>query len=759
MNTGLKSMFMFAAVMASLSHPLYAAPATALLKGMRLLSAKNTKEACAALEEAYHGKSASAADKLAAAKILALQSNKDLLRGKRHKYAEHALQGSGHEISGAHRDGLLRALGDGYFDEMKLDVAARWYTELAASPDLEQVDYAAYKLGWIDLNTNHPAEAFRRFHQRLSVADAASRPLHSSMVRDLGRTWSESGAQTPGSLEMVNGLQLSSSDKTTLVEGIIAGMRRLKEEKDIARLREVIMQSSVAVAVVNALLSQGMGRASTDCSLLDWVESSRRVADLAKEPLTQRLNACVLEIEKSLKSEDWRRLPNALRLVPLYRELNLIGPSRWVKALLLNRTGMTRESLNEYAALLAEQSSFPVDGDAALNNICAELQELLKHVDPDEARLLVGPLSRALGHAAADNRLGLDKANPRYAVLQTALNHEGFPGGFLEAISSEGTLFVKTLVPALVIEKLPPQVLERKSEVILARLAPDELFRARPDRDVWVKLLQSRVALLVREGHGDDVLALLESKAPLNAAGERGEDTKAKLRIWTQWVVKADPTRLDEKSAAAARAVVALLLPNTNESREAIFALALKFGMLPELWRSWGSLSQAPSLMTAILKQSATAWLDGGLKDADLILSSAGRGLLHTCRMTTLTGSELALAVRSIDSEMIRAIPDLALIASLQKQGEALNYGKLRFNNRLPREIEYRVNQLKKQVDRIQAHSWSHSRVATMARRVVAASCDGFIADLKGLENPDLMGLITMIQGLRTDLSTLQGGL
>lgn len=774
-----------AVALLSLNFSTQAQASSELLKGMRLISLKNSKDACAVLEKLYHSKTTKNSERFIAARLLSVQSNKDLKMAKRHVYAENALKLGGEGWADqSTKDGLMRTLGDGYFDEMILDKAAKWYSELTKSPDQEQVDYGHYKLGWVELNDKRPVNAYKIFRDRLVGEHKAGPDFKSLLVRDMARAWAESAGTAAPVSELTSD---SSYEQKTVVEGIINGLRRLKEDSEIASLRTALLQSALATDVISALISQGTGRADADCAIIDWVEGRDDLAKLSREPLLERLNACVRVIEHDHKTENWKDITRAQRLATLYRSLELNGANRWVKALLLKRIGDRAGAMNEYAKLLGEQDAFPEEGAAAISNASGQFISLINTATAEEAEGLVEPLTKALAASINTGHLGTIEANPRYAVFQAAINQSAFLAGALNAISKDGPTFSNSLIPALVIEKLPNDELEQKSSMALATFAPSAIFAKRPDRDVWIRLLQSRVNYMLKNGLEEHVQPLLITKAPLVLTSDDEETTKTKLRLWSLWVSKVDPKKLDHAGLTAAHTVIMTMLSRADQNKESAFALALKYDMLSDIWEAADTIGlpkffnskNMAAFKTPFYTQSVKAYFDGTLTPQVLSQTAEGQALAKTCALVGATSMVVHQTMAELTASSVRIMPDLKIAKDLYAKGTKLNSAKLRMNGRLPKEIEFRINTIKKHIDRIQAQSWSHESIAGLTRRVVAATCDGFIDDLNTLQNPSdldqesienwnnqLAGLVSMVQELRATLiaptvraRTMQGGL
>jgi hypothetical protein len=760
-------------------------PQSDLIRGMTLLAARRHKEACSSFEKVFHQKDSKLRDRVTAAQFLSLQSNKDLKVLKRHQYATFVWEHIGDSIKGEKRDGLLRTLGDGYFDEMNLAAAKNWYGELSNSADPEQVDYAMYKLGWVHLNEGNATQAHKCFLSRVIRKGSKNSSLRDSLVKDLGRAWAESGGRDR--LDMSSsGLSFDAKEKNLFLEGLVAGLRRIAEAGDRNRLRESVLAGPYAQDVAKVILEQGEGHLGTDCTVLDWVQSSNvRLAELPKKSLVERLNSCVRDIEKEMgKKEDWSHHDQAARLMPIYASLELSGPSRWVKALLFARTGWTKEALVEYAALTAEESVFTDNPKSAMTNSIGQAVALVKKADAKNVLPMADPLARALNQSVATGHLGLDESNPRYLLLQESLKKPGFAKAFLDAIAVEGSSLRNSLVPALLVEHLPKDVRQGKSHVIMATLGPDEVFIQRPDRDVWVGLLYERVKYMLDNGNEEYVYSILKTQAPLAPLGELvahkalPRDDSMKLDLWAMWLAKSNTATMKPEEQLAAHNVMKALLVLKRPDAKSALALALKMEMIDELWTVWDhyekELANETELKKHFYELTYKSYLAGTLPESKILVSKYhGTAFVSlVAKIKSANAQNLSQTIGGLGKAEEQYLPDVQDLKSLYANAVAMNRSKLRFNGRLPREIEKRIGDIKKHVERIQAKSWLHNSMAHIAKLTAIHACDGFIEDLQTLSQPkeldeaslvtwnnQLQQIVSMVQGLRGNLTTLQGGL
>lgn len=676
-----------------------------LLHAISLLHSGKPDQAAQLMEGIYRNPRSSLQERVSAARMLAFSNSKYLKVQQRQDYAAFVL--SNDDKSNAQdRPALLRIAGDGYFQSAKLTKAETFYEELAQSANPLDADYAAYKLGWIDMNLNQQERAFSRWRERLVKGSGHEQYLRKSLVHDMGRAWVETDPAQPSEAEFIKNLTLSASEKAAFIDGILAGLHRVK---NIATFRTELFKTEFAPAVMSGLLDRGIGLNERPCSILTWIDQPQRVKEfaLASAALLPRLNSCY----EHIRSEKDLEGPLQAPLVALYEALDLHGLERLPRSGMYKDLGKSESYCREWMAI--EKENFAATGK---------------------------PLADALlGEASATCGSSAEREN------------------FIKYILANPTHFKNTALPLLTASSLTQEERLKLGEAFLNEFGPTPLDLSNANSNVWIETLRQTLARKINSGDFNGAVELLQKYAPLEP-----RVTERSLELWTLIAASAQPSN-PEQSKIAEKVFLARLkmLPRKASAEEStdVLTLANRFNLLKDIWEVWNKLdldALAKSKLVVDFFQRTYLLVAGDAKGnpADVAaLSSAmkksvlGRALLRTVAVANVAlqkPSERNLASLEAAVQALRLpgpgtpkfIQDLRTIQNLYSETQRVEKLKLHADSRLAGKIELGTHTIKKQISLFGESRWSHPSLLNLARLTITQSCDVFSQKIKSIPQP-----------------------
>lgn len=670
--------------------------ASTVLHGLALLGDGQKDKAAQVLESIFDQGSV-AEDRFQAALTLVFLDQKSLKLRKRHEYAVYLLRKSRPALEARDIPALLRIAGDGLFQAGDLSAAETHYIELATAAGAVDVDYAQFKMGWIDLNRAQPQRAFERWHERLMNGKGREQQLRLSLMRDLGRAWAETLPPVSSQVESLKALSMNEEERKNFSEGVVAGIRRTN---NVAAFRGELFKSEIALEVFRGVLAHGTGLKNTPCEILPWLDASDAItpAHFETEVVLARLGMCQDDLKKRAPKA-WLTEKITERLLSVYEKTSLTAMQRQPRAYLYKDLGRVADFCSDVLNLEREnyeQTAKPL-ADAFLGEILTACST------SHERKLLIAHVLRYASH------------------------------------------FRNTLFPALLVESLSEVERPFYGESFLAEFAPRPLKDSATQANaVWVELMRSLVKTRIERKELIGAQQLLTLYAPLETARF---DASAVGELWLLLALAIPQDSLPLKSLGE-RVTQSYFngLPVKVSHDQSVMAIALanRFGLSTLVWNMWdrfsASATQSSGLVSDLIQRTFVELLENKVRDvqtrAMIAKTKMGQNLISTVySLEEYDDKKIDVSKLQLNPQPL-FVKDLRAIAQLREQAKVFSKLRLKLDSRLAKKIESSVKEIQKQMKLVNSREWSHPKLVQTAKRTIADSCALLNRQIEELPEP-----------------------
>jgi hypothetical protein len=736
---------------ASAEHPRF-------LRALSFIARDERAKAYPILEDVFKTTKKSDERSLAAL-VLSYASNRELKNFKRHQYAEFYLTGPRANNTKKDLMSVLRIAGDGYFDEAELNKAETYYNELAAMGDDENVDYAQYKLGWIDLNRNAPLTAFNRWVDRLVKHARSGQTLRDSMLRDIGKAWAETAAPSREQATVIRELGNDEKNHNTLVDGVISGLRRLQKPEQISRFRQSVFETPFATAVLAKILNQAIVIQNDPCSIVDWLDGPIEIKKLNAKDTLSALNRCFVKLKQE-NPNDWQKSRIKDRLIAASKKVEATGVERWARADFFREMSDNASSCSEFLDMENEhhassKDALPNDAAQGLLVACHAYAKATTPTNPMTSELSKKLITH-IENGIQSGLIGEAKDSPYYALVTQAQTNSEFRDLLKNSVLTKNALFKKTLFPTLVAATLEKDEKLSVGSKLFDQYAPVPLSLTGKFDEVWMEILRVRLKENIENRDYLTSNVLLERYIPLNKTVFKSTVASELWMLWALAVPVNSNPKTDPKGVELAQTghtVVKTFIESLEssavvEARSLAIASATKFNELESAWQKCalhGFLAKIdPILLSQFYQTSFDALTEARLK-RDVVEKAGNVGAIIALIANLNNISELdPKAVANLKKETLELTPehspaflrDIKRVIAMWEESAQTAKNKVAFNAQLPRKIEWSFNRINHQVEMLKSQTWSSPTFARLARLTIAESCTQFIADLEKIANP-----------------------
>ncbi len=769
-----------------------------VLRAMSYFSLNEKEKAYALLEETFANDEH---DKGEAALILAYADNRFLKKHKRHFYAHYAHGNQDIASQPKELNSLLRIVADGYFEDSNLIAASAAYDRLSRSSDPEDVDYAQYKMGWVDINQKDPSSAFSRWFERLESGKSRTQGLRRILIQDLGRAWAESYPVSDDQTKKVLSLSMNDTERQAFFDGVIAGLKRYQNLNHLVEFRTQLQRTQFAKPVITRAVDMGVGLGEDPCSIVNWFEKGAVGStawvdprDIGTEALLPRFNACFKHV-KAKQSDAWKTSPMATKLSNLYGAIELQGMYRWPRAAFWYELGKHDASCLEFLTLAreaklanssVEAEQFKPEAAQSLFDACKTVVATNTKIHAPMAQFFedyLSPVFFGIGEKAPFNKPAIEML--AVAPVKTLV---------LSNILQRPDVYRKSIFVPVIVESLTEAQRVESGESLLSQFAekPLNTIGAQSQTSanaVWIEVLRSLVRTQIQTNNFTKALALLSEYAPVTAKTNFAADKTAD--VWMLLALSLPATAPVEERTKL-EAIAALQLSqlarelsakkaNKDDSIKAV-ALAMKYDRLLPIWMNWfvlyPVLKTEPNLITEIYQRTFDVVLKREPAGVELMLASrrvSAKAFKDILEIVELAGVDTIKKTHLKRLQTLKLdfgkgieptfMKDLAHLNTIRLFGEKLDNSKLVFSAKLPKQIEGRVNQVKQQLEMVGKYVWSDRIWLRFARVLVAQNCESLVLRLQEVRSPkdldaetlnvwktQLGNIVQMVSGWKTEL-------
>ncbi len=701
-----------------------------------------------------------------ASELLAFLSNRELKQNKRHFYAATALAlaaDSGVKPSDKLEASLLRISGDGYFEEGKLIVARAQYERLSHLVDAEEQDYAALKLGWIDINQGKSEQAFDRWMDRIHgrAREASQQTLRTPLLKDMGRAWAEGAARAsdPQSFAAkVAKEKLSSSEKQALLEGLAVGMKRIKGERSAEAFERSLENTEFRRQILVRALSGGALFGPIPCALPGWLKPS--LAVLEEDPAersvqaAQILSRCHKEIEagtsKLINKDELVQAIHALPFAPAAIEER--EKIHRMRAQLFTDLKLPDDACSDYLIALEDRMTedkpqFMADSTMALlHQSCATNS----HFEEWKKLVRLATQKKLDGQPQAMALLSKLEASIQGNVMRSR--------DWLTLALADGELYRGTeagRIAETALAALSPQDKASMGAEVLRLWVPSPLASSPRWQALGTRLVDESLLAHQAASRFAQARQILTQWLPLEAP----QSTALRTRLWSRYLLALPDAELPgharELQALLSQAVAAT---GGKAAPLDLVTLALKSGQTALVWSLGATtLASLPKELKKILEErSFDQWVAGTLNENALpvlphtrcireriMLERKGRAWASPARkgVEDLIQDQLigaAEACESTDPAFVRDLQiviDKGIIPVPAAGGKALSW-----NASLPTRIERSVKQLDGLRHWALSHAFESEWLTRLSREAVAVRVDRFLGQVRGFKIPQSVG-------------------
>ena len=758
-----------------------------------------TEKAYPALEEIFIQPNTSSAYKLRTAAILAFAPSSYLKAHKRHFYASYCLRHPA-DLTEKKRSALLRIQGDGYFEESNFSSATSSYLELSKDKDLRNQAYGQYRLGWIELNQEKPASAFHRWiaflKTRGSQLKIEDQDLLRSLIRDLGKTWAESVEGTPELThefsQEVNSLPLLKAFETPFAEGIALTLKRYSRETLIDTFRKQLFATAFGNPVFYQLLQRNIVFPQFPCEIGNWPTDWAGISEETRNQILGTYQACAKQVIKKNACDK----PEGIAIRTLYKKLPLngsalyprislaIGCTQWDLAcsdlMLIAKNALESEpqtALQDQPppdqALLNKESgraltqvcsqAFPKKNettapglksgvrecqDGVLNpvpfpqgshtsplpgeaSLCSMSQAVLSQLRSHLPDLVLSYVHKNLNKQQSDHPIAL--------LTSMALQDEKVRASLLKTTLSQPSIFENSFIPKEISTQLTDAEIFESGEALL------EKFFKTPLPAPALKILDTLVRKQIHDQQIPQALALLQRHLPMTPTIANHAENSAIWEYFWLSLTEKDHLILESQKPDFAVWIQSLKISQLSPKRkDLVFALALQFGKLEEVWSHWEmlwpSVRSQPQLAAAFFQK--TLDLLKAQKISLPLLESTQQGKM-LIRFSNHDPSLSAQLVKETLSVPLNGLSDLQAMAQMKSFSKNLQRGRLKFNSRFSRDLSYKLKIIQKEETLLSSTVWNHAEYGAHAKKILVSDCNALALELEKIlaelsQKPDL---------------------
>lgn len=715
------------------------------IRGVSLYTEGNGEAAYPLLEGVFADGTSSLERRFEAATILAYASNSLLKLNKRHVYAKFILNDSlniqGHgestalfaRFSSKTVHSLLRIAGDGFFDERRFDLATPYYTRLAADQDARNAAYAEYRLGWIDLNQEHPERAFSRWVGFLSHRGEAlfqqDQDLYRSMVKDSGKAWVETreADESFSNDSVLNFKSISqfSQVENEFVEGIVLGLKRVSRVEVVEAIRSSLQAVGLAESVFNKLLQKGILFNTFPCEVIQWASPLGRFSPekLQAEPRVQILSILNRCAENTVLKKQCGK-SEGTDLASFFDKLTLSEtelPPRISLSVECKNWAPACRDLVSLATQTVTHQDHALDAEKAKS-----LFEVCSQLDSRERASLQQDMVGMFSLYSDKGLLGTSADASLAKLFEVQLTDSAFRRAITTACLASPTGFSKGILPALTLKALSFQEREQMGEAWLSHFAPAPLSSP------WILLLESVVKSQLEQKQSLLAKAVLEKYLPLPLA----LDVPAGAALWeAYWLFLTDEEHAAEREHVQTH-LSALSIGSLSKARiNQIFGIVLSYQMTEFAWAHWKEFQRSGALKSALVEafyqKSLQELTDLKLSPEVLKKYSAGSLIVRVFEKDPSLTPQQVLRVFPKGSSILT---DLKAIEKLRAISKNLKYPKLKLNNLLAKVLTNKLDVLKQEEKILEKTAWTSVSYVEKAKDVFIKDSQTLVSELETLQ-------------------------
>ncbi len=719
--------------------------------------------------------------------ILSFAPNSFLKSHKRHFYAQYYLSHAD-QIPQKTRANLLRIVGDGYFDEMKLELALQNYILLSQDADLKNQAYAQYRMGWIDLNQQNPHQTVSRWSQFLSTQGGKllelDRDLFLSILKDLGKAWVESYEKAEEQYPFQSRPSWLPTHSKEFEEGVALGLKRLSDPLNLEKFRITLYQTPHAQGVFEQLLKKGIVLITFPCQSRKWATPPIILSNSMKTALLPSVNACAQLIYEKKECDSQEGLLTRtffdsflLQGEQLLPRISLsIGCKDWARSckdlLALATQEATKNKIleNQANTHLFETCSSALTSQKKENSSLLNSTELRENFENlIEIYVQKGIYPSHLG-------------DPIHRLFMIHLNDSSFKTRLLsKLLGKDAPFYEKTQIP----EQVANQLKESESDPAFELL---KLYAKKPLTGVWLNLMKSQVKNRVDSGDFEKAGLILDQFVSLNetplsidvtpshevhsasdiAQVAQNEETST---LWEYYWMNLN--KKDQSNQEIHLKTWFKYLPLTSmklERKMEIFTLLLKYDFMDLIWSHWKNfeslknLSHSPSKKSMnpaafkfLYENTLSALQSGSLSKELLSTSPEGKLLLR------IAENDLSLHPQEIQKVLGTTAPttgildDLKGLDLLHGLSKKIHRESLKINSSMARILANKLKALQKEESLLAATPWSSSQAKEKAQTFFTQDCQDLVTELEALElklsqSPDLAEASTQIAEIKSQI-------
>lgn len=715
----------------------HASTRSEFLNAMALLSQKKESQAFQVLEHVFVT-SKNPVEQARAALLLLRAPNAQLKKHNRTFYAEHVLASKELELTEKETCRTLRIVGDAAYEDSDFEKARNTLTRMTSCSDIKESSYAAYKLGWVDLNEKQAATAFRRWSLMAEGRKDLPFGVKQPLIRDLGRAWAEVQGVSEKEARTASDLNFENEELDWFITGIKAGYRRRDSREEMAAFIQSLQASRYFDVTFASVLEEGLGFSREACQVLDWVKPYKKpFSEKISEELLPWVNRCAKEGKDSAQ---W--------VASTYSKLDLKGKNRWTRADYFRENGRIVDACLDMVRLFKE-STEPKALPALATNCGLALKEISSVLDfqkrAETEVIALWPLLYE-NPALRPHRKELAGFEALW-VGQTPLRQSLF-----KMLSDHSELFKGTLLPSLFAEGVSSESEKKRfSQTLLAKFVPGKLIPASTENQVWRELVRTDLAKHPREWSYERIEAAL----PLQDALRTQDDVA--LDLWLLWSLGQAEDTLDVPSFVNVllKGYRGVLSPLRAET---LFSMLLKNQEnLSPAWLHWEKLlpplikgGHADSLASirSFYDVSVEQIFRRELPPSPLRKSEQGKWMLalastldqghvlESFELDKLLKDESKLFVKGTTPAILS---EIKVLETLAKRLETMKSTRFTFSTSLPNRIKSRVGQIQASLNELGKVRWSHPKLLIHAQKLFVYSVHTLENRLSKIPRPSFM--------------------